>query len=37
LSGKEQNFEMPAEAKLHFNRLKYIEKMRTAEFGTPFA
>lgn len=27
LSGKEQNFEMPAEAKLHFNSMKYLEKM----------
>ena len=37
LSEKEQNFEMRAEAKLQFNSLKYQEKIRTAEFGTPFA
>jgi hypothetical protein len=37
LSGKEQNFEMRAEAKLSFNILKYQEKTQSAEFGTPFA
>ena len=37
LSVKEQNFEMAAKAKLHFNSLKYLEKIRIADYGTPIA
>jgi hypothetical protein len=37
LSIEEENFEMPAEVKLYSKNLKYLEKIRVAEFGTPFA
>jgi hypothetical protein len=37
LSVEEQNFPVQSGAKLHFNSMKYLEKIRIAEFGTPFA
>ena len=37
LSVEEQNLAARSGAKLHFNSLKYLEKIRIAEFGTPFA
>ena len=37
LSVEEQNFPDRTGAKLHFNSLKYLEKMGIAECGTPFA
>jgi hypothetical protein len=37
LSVEGQNFAARPGAKLHFNSLKYLEKIQIAEFGTPFA
>jgi len=36
-SGEEQNLAARIAAKFNFNIMKYLEKMRIAEFGTPFA
>ena len=37
LSIKGQNFPVRSGTKLHFNSMKYLEKIRIDEFGTPFA